>query len=274
MESGDEEEMIENNFYDDESDPKDIEQNSSNINNPKISNTKPQNNNLTNSNISQVKYANTSKISSKQNPNLITKINNSNPPACVLKVRMRNPDEFTSEESELLNSWKEWSLEDIIHRLNSAKWSVCLGASGPFGEIVFLKLLEAANNPNIPFELIEKVVHITLRTRVDDIVSDNVFGMAGLFEGKQIICDFFKEFIKHGKNDDRYYNLIYEMLTYQTVEDTSLPLGYQIRKYTGWEGEVFAKLPAEIQEQLSGESFYANKGDTCYALLSDASLGM
>ena len=274
MESGDEEEMIENNFYDDESDPKDIEQNSSNINNPKISNTKPQNNNLTNSNISQVKYANTSKISSKQNPNLITKINNSNPPACVLKVRMRNPDDFTSADVELLNGWKEWSLEDIIHRLNSAKWSACLGASGPFGEIVFLKLLEAANNPNIPFELIEKVVHTTLRTRVDDIVSDNVFGMAGLFDGKQIICDFFKEFIKHGKNDDRYYNLIYEMLTYQTVEDTSLPLGYQIRKCTGWEGEVFAKLPAEIQEQLRSESFYANKGDTCYSLLSDASLGM
>ena len=274
MESGDEEEIIENNFYDDESNPKDIEQNSSNINNTKISNTKPQNNNLTNSNISQVKYANTSKISSKQNPNLITKINNSNPPACVLKVRMRNPDDFTSADVELLNGWKEWSLEDIIHRLNSAKWSACLGASGPFGEIVFLKLLEAANNPNIPFELIEKVVHITLRTRVDDIVSDNVFGMAGLFEGKQIICDFFKEFIKHGKNDDRYYNLIYEMLTYQTVEDTSLPLGYQIRKCTGWEGEVFAKLPAEIQEQLRSESFYANKGDTCYSLLSDASLGM
>lgn len=274
MESGNKEEMIKNNFYDDESNPKDIEQNSSNINNTKISNTKPQNNNLTNSNISQVKYANTSKISSKQNPNLITKINNSNPPACVLKVRMRNPDDFTSADVELLNGWKEWSLEDIIHRLNSAKWSACLGASGPFGEIVFLKLLEAANNPNIPFELIEKVVHITLRTRVDDIVSDNVFGMAGLFEGKQIICDFFKEFIKHGKNDDRYYNLIYEMLTYQTVEDTSLPLGYQIRKCTGWEGEVFAKLPAEIQEQLSGESFYANKGDTCYSLLSDASLGM
>ena len=274
MESGNKEEMIKNNFYDDESNPKDIEQNSSNINNTKISNTKPQNNNLTNSNISQVKYANTSKISSKQNPNLITKINNSNPPACVLKVRMRNPDDFTSADVELLNGWKEWSLEDIIHRLNSTKWSVCLGASGPFGEIVFLKLLEAANNPNIPFELIEKVVHITLRTRVDDIVSDNVFGMAGLFEGKQLICDFFKEFIKHGKNDDRYYNLIYEMLTYQTVEDTSLPLGYQIRKCTGWEGEVFAKLPAEIQEQLSGESFYANKGDTCYSLLSDASLGM
>ena len=115
---------------------------------------------------------------------------------------MRNPDDFTSEDEELMNSWKEWSLEDIIHRLNSTNWSVCLGASGPFWEIVFLKLLEAANNSNIPFELIEKVVHIILRTRLDDIISDNVFGMAGLFDGKKIICDFFKEFIKQGKSDD------------------------------------------------------------------------
>ena len=74
--------------------------------------------------------------------------------------------------------------------------------------------------------------------------------MAGLFDGKQIICDIFKEFIKQRKNDDQNYNLIYEMLTYQTVEGTSLPLGYQTRKCTGWDVEVFAKLPSEIQEQL------------------------
>ena len=92
---------------------------------------------------------------------------NTNPSARVLKVRMRNPDDFTSEEAELLNGWKEWSLEDIIHRLNSAKWSICLGVSGPFGEIVFLKLLEAANNPNIPFELIERVAYTILHTGMD-----------------------------------------------------------------------------------------------------------
>ena len=79
---------------------------------------------------------------------------NTNPPECVLKFRMRNPDDFTSEDAELLNGWEEWSLEDIIHRLNSAKWSVCLG-KWAFGEIVFLKLLEATNYPNIPFEISE-----------------------------------------------------------------------------------------------------------------------
>ena len=89
---------------------------------------------------------------------------NTNPPAFVLKVRMGNPDDFMSEGAVLLNGWKEWYMEDIIHRLYSTKWSVGLGASGPFGEIVFLKLLEAANNPNIPFEPIEKFVHIILRS--------------------------------------------------------------------------------------------------------------
>ena len=69
MESSDEEEIIENNYYDDELDPKEIGQKPSNINNPKIiSNLKPQNNNLTNNNIKQVKNTNTSKISSKQSP--------------------------------------------------------------------------------------------------------------------------------------------------------------------------------------------------------------
>ena len=69
MESSDEEEIIENNSYDDELDPKEIGQKPSNINNPKIiSKLKPQNNNLTNNNIKQVKNTNTSKISSKQSP--------------------------------------------------------------------------------------------------------------------------------------------------------------------------------------------------------------
>ena len=115
---------------------------------------------------------------------------NTNPSACVLKVRMRNPDEFTSEDEELLKGWKEWSLEDIILRLNSAKWSACLGASGPFGEIVFLKLLEAANNPNIPFELIERVAYTILHTGMD-YTGMNIFESTGFQYGDQVICDFF-----------------------------------------------------------------------------------
>ena len=70
---------------------------------------------------------------------------NSTPPAYVIEVeRLDDTDE--------LNGWEKWGLEDIMHRLNSADWRFCVSASGPFGEVVFLKLLEAANNPNIPFE--------------------------------------------------------------------------------------------------------------------------
>ena len=69
MESSDEEEIIENNSYDGELEPKETEQKPLNMNNSKTnSNQKPQNNNLTNNNIKQIKNANTSKISSKQNP--------------------------------------------------------------------------------------------------------------------------------------------------------------------------------------------------------------
>ena len=112
-----------------------------------------------------------------------------------------------------------------------------------------------------------------LRTKIG-IISDNVFGLAGFQYGAQVVCNFFKEFVKHGGNDARYYNLIYEMLTYQTVRNKSFPLGFRARKGTGWEEEVFAKLPQEMQERLGNESFYTNDGDKCYALLSDASFGM
>ena len=130
-----------------------------------------------------------------------------------------------NESKELLKGWEKWSLNDIIPIFNSVNWRFCLSASGYFGEIVFLKLLEAANNSNISFELIEEVVLTILRMKIG-IISDNVFGMAGFQYGAQVVCNFFKEFVKHGGNDARYYNLIYEMLTYQTVRNKSFPLGF------------------------------------------------
>ena len=66
-----------------------------------------------------------------------------------------------------MNGWEKWSLEDIIPIFNSANWRLCLAASGYFGEIVFLKLCEVSNNPNIPFELIEEVAHTILHTGMD-----------------------------------------------------------------------------------------------------------
>ena len=197
---------------------------------------------------------------------------NNNSPRNVISIHI-NKEYLMPEDEKFLNGWEKWSLKDIIAIFNSANWRFRLAASGYFGEIVFLKLLEAANNPNIPFEMIEKVVRNILQTSIG-LTGDNVFGTTGFQHGDQVICDFFKEFVKHGENDVRYYSLIYEMLTYQTVRNRSFPLGYRARRGTGWNEEVFVKLPSEMQKQLTNESFYTDGGNKCYALLSDASISM
>ena len=43
--------------------------------------------------------------------------------------------------------------------------------------------------------------------------------------GKQAVCDFFKEFVKRGSDDARYYELIYTMLTHRL--NGNFPLGFQ-----------------------------------------------
>ena len=196
----------------------------------------------------------------------------SNHPSHVISIHI-NKEYLMPEDEAFLNGWEKWSLKDIIPIFNSANWRFRLAASGYFGEIVFLKLLEAANNPNILFELIEEVAHTILHKGMD-YTGMNIFESTGFQYGDQVISDFFKEFIKHGENDARYYNLIYEMLTYQTTRNKSFPLGFRASKGIGWKEEVFDKLPSEMQKQLSNESFYTDGGNKCCALLSDASVGM
>ncbi len=78
------------------------------------------------------------------------------------------------EDEVFLKDWEKWSLEDIIPIFNSKNWKFRLAASGYFGEIIFLKLLEAANNPNIHFELIEEVSH-TIFYKSMDYTGMNIF---------------------------------------------------------------------------------------------------
>ena len=120
---------------------------------------------------------------------------NTNPPEYVISIHI-NKEYLMPEDEAFLNGWEKWSLEDIIPIFNSANWRFRLAASGYFGEIVFLKLLEAAHNPNIPFELIEEVVHTILHTGMD-YTGMNIFESTGFQYGDQVICDFFKEFVKH-----------------------------------------------------------------------------
>ena len=88
------------------------------------------------------------------------------------------------------------------------------------------------NNPDIPFEQIEKVVHNVLHTRIG-FLSDHIFGLTDSTQGNQVICNFVKEFIKNGEKDSRYYNLIEEMLTYQIVRNEAFPLGHRVHNYEG-----------------------------------------
>lgn len=196
---------------------------------------------------------------------------NTNPPVSI-DVNI-NKKYITPWEEDLLNGWGNWSLEDIVHILRSTRWSLYLNAAGYIWKIIFLKLLEAANNRNIPFEQIEEVVHTALHTNMG-CLKNHIFHVTGFLQGYEAVCNFFKEFVKNGEKDAHYYNLIDEMLTYQTFRYDSFPLGYGVRSCSGWKEDVFDKLPSEMQAKLNGESFYTDGGDMCRALLSDASISM
>ena len=90
------------------------------------------------------------------------------------------------------------------------------------------------------------------------------------------ICDFFKEFVKRGMDDARYYELIYTMLTYQL--NGRFPLGFAMSAYNEFNDEVLAKLPSKIQKQLKSYTLYQDNEDTdrrlCYSLLTGESVAM
>ena len=93
-----------------------------------------------------------------------------------------------------------------------AKPGKCNGVTGvAMGNIVLRKLLEAAADPNVAKKVIEETVHTALKVSVF-LKEKSVLSGFKSFE-KQRLCDFFKEFVKRGIDDERYYQLIYMMLT-------------------------------------------------------------
>ena len=114
------------------------------------------------------------------------------------------------------------------------------------GNIVFRKLLEAAADPNVPFEVIEETVHTALETPAY-MRRGNVLSGFKVF-GKQAVCDFFKEFVKRGIDDAGYYELIYTMLTYQINDN--FPLGFAMSEQNGFNDEILAELLSEMQKHL------------------------
>ena len=143
------------------------------------------------------------------------------------------------------------------------------------GNIVLRKLLEAAADPNVPFEVIEETVHTALETPVFCRKRSVLTGFKTF--GRQAVRDFFKEFVKRGIDDARYYELIYTMLTHRLNND-DFPLGFGMSEQDGFNDEVLAKLPLEMQKQLKSYTFYQDDKYTdrrlCYSLLTGESVAM
>ena len=173
---------------------------------------------------------------------------------------------------EMFDGWENWSLQDIVRILKDMK-SYGRGAVA-MGNIVFRKLLEAAADPNVPFEVIEETVHTVLETPVFCKERSVLSGFKGF--GRQAVCDFFKEFVKRGMGDARYYVLIYKMLTHRL--NGSFPLGFAMSEQDGFNDKVLAKLPSKIQKQLKSYTFHKDHKNTdrrlCYSLLTGESVGM
>ncbi len=71
-----------------------------------------------------------------------------------------------------------------------AKPEKCYGVTAVvMGNIVFRKLLEAAADPNVPFEVIEETVHTALETQA----FMREFDVLNAFQtfDKQAVCNFF-----------------------------------------------------------------------------------
>ena len=180
-----------------------------------------------------------------------------------------------SDDPELVKDWRNWTLQDIVRILkHMAKPEKCYGVTAvEVGNIVLRKLLEAAAD-NAPFELIEETVHRALETPAY-MRRGNVLSGFKVF-GKQAVCDFFKEFVKLGIDDARYYELIYTLLTYRF--NNNFPLGFAISRFNGFNEEVLAKMPSGMQKQLKSYTFQKDNEDMdrrlCYSLLTGESVAM
>ena len=86
--------------------------------------------------------------------------------ADVIKVEL---SEFLHESDNLrmFENWRNWTLQDIVRILkDTAKPGECHGVTWvAMGNIALRKLLEAAADQNVSFELIEETVHTALRHR-------------------------------------------------------------------------------------------------------------
>ena len=96
------------------------------------------------------------------------------------------------DNPEMFKGWRNWSLQDIVRILKDmTKPEKYHGVTGfAMGNIVFRKLLEAAADPSVPFEVIEETVHTALEAPACMKKYDVLTGFKAF--GEQAVCDFFK----------------------------------------------------------------------------------
>ena len=193
--------------------------------------------------------------------------------ADVIKVDLSRCSD-KSDYPQLFEGWRNLTLQDIVRILKDiSKPEEHHGRTAAvMGNIVFRKLLEAVADSNVPFEVIEETVHTALEAPAY-MRRGNVLSGFKVY-GTQAVCDFFKEFVKRGIDDARYYELIYTMLTYRF--NNNFPLGFEMCRYNGFNDEVLAKLPSEMQKQLKSYTFHKDNENTdrrlCYSLLTGESV--
>ena len=83
---------------------------------------------------------------------------NTNPPDHIIKVLIYE------DALDLTNGWENWSLKEVIGVLKNMTKTEYTLTGAEMGNIVFYKLLEAAVDPNIPFEVIKETVHTALNS--------------------------------------------------------------------------------------------------------------
>ena len=119
--------------------------------------------------------------------------------------------------------------------------------------------MEAAGNPNTPFNLIEETVSVVLESEVslwEQVILDFYKGFKE--NSRQYLCNFFSSLVKYWEKDVRYYVLIHTMFTFQRRHKEYFPLGFCVTS-PEFNEQVLAKLPPKMWEKLEKEDIVINK---------------
>ena len=139
----------------------------------------------------------------------------------------------TENGKKLLNGWEHWSLEYVNRTYDALKEPGYGVASVYVGQFVFNVLLKAANDLKIPFNMIEEIVYKTLSARVGCFGQNPFEDFVVTSEEREAGCNFFKALVKHREEDSRYFGLIYKILTHQSGQNKTYPVGFQMARCKG-----------------------------------------